>query len=134
MRSSTLLWAAWLGTLAACGESAETPPEAAPPARPAPLAAQPAATVPTPTFPNTAATAGGDVYRQTCAFCHDKGVAGAPRPGDGAVWGTRMALGIEALYRSAIQGKGAMPAKGGNPALNDAEVRAAVDHLLAQSR
>lgn len=134
MRPATLMWAASLGTLAACGQGVETQPEAAAPAKSAPVAPQPPATLASSTPADTAAAAGREVYRQTCAFCHDKGVGGAPRSGDGVVWGTRMARGVEALYRSAIHGKGAMPARGGNPALSDAEVRAAVDHLLAQSR
>ncbi len=77
---------------------------------------------------------GQQVYRQACAFCHDKGVAGAPKLGDAAAWGPRLAQGIDTLYASALQGKGAMPARGGNPALADPDVKAAVDHLAAQSR
>jgi len=77
---------------------------------------------------------GQQVYRQACAFCHDKGVAGAPKAGDAAAWGPRLAQGIDTLYASALQGKGAMPARGGNPALADTDVKAAVDHLAAQSR
>ncbi|WP_081601580.1 c-type cytochrome [Thiobacillus denitrificans] len=77
---------------------------------------------------------GQQVYRQACAFCHDKGVAGAPKAGDAAAWGPRLAQGMDALYASALQGKGAMPARGGNPVLADPDVKAAVDHLAAQSR
>lgn len=77
---------------------------------------------------------GQQIYRQACAFCHDRGAAGAPKIGDAAAWGPRLALGMEALTASALRGKGAMPAKGGNPALADADVRAAVDYLVAQTR
>lgn len=77
---------------------------------------------------------GQQIYRQACAFCHDRGAAGAPKIGDAAAWGPRLALGMEALTASALRGKGAMPAKGGNPALADADVRAAVDYLVAQAR
>ena len=77
---------------------------------------------------------GQHIYRQACAFCHDRGAAGAPKIGDAAAWGPRLALGMEALTASALHGKGAMPAKGGNPALADADVRAAVDYLVAQAR
>lgn len=77
---------------------------------------------------------GQQVYRQACAFCHDKGVAGAPKAGDAAAWSPRLAQGIDGLYASARLGKGAMPAKGGNPALADADVEAAVDYLAAQAR
>jgi cytochrome c5 len=61
-------------------------------------------------------------------------VAGAPKAGDIAAWSPRQAQGPEVLYASALHGKGAMPAKGGNPALTDADVKAAVDFLIAKSR
>ena len=54
--------------------------------------------------------------------------------GDKAAWGPRIKTGIDALYASALKGKAAMPAKGGNAALPDADVRAAVDHLVAAGR
>ena len=78
--------------------------------------------------------AGRQTYQQACAFCHDKGVAGAPRFGDAAAWSARTAQGMDALHASALQGKGAMPAKGGNPSLSDTAVRSAVDYLVAGSR
>lgn len=78
--------------------------------------------------------AGRQTYQQACAFCHDKGVAGAPKLGDAAAWSARTAQGKETLYASALHGKGAMPARGGNPSLSDDAVRAAVDYLVAGSR
>ena len=79
-----------------------------------------------------AAQSGKDVYTQTCALCHVAGVAGAPRYGNTADWAPRIAAGIPKLYESALKGtaKG-MPSKGGNLAWSDAEVKAAVDHMLA---
>jgi cytochrome c5 len=41
---------------------------------------------------------------------------------------------MDALYTASLRGKRAMPAKGGNPSLADADVKAAVDYLVAQSR
>lgn len=41
---------------------------------------------------------------------------------------------MDALYAVALRGKGAMPPKGGNPALTGSSVKAAVDYLVAQSR
>lgn len=118
---------------AAPGKPAAAEPDAADRAQSA-AAAEPAdAAVASAVKPDPAH--GQQVYRQACAFCHDKGVAGAPKLGDAAAWGPRLAQGIDTLYASALQGKGAMPARGGNPALADADVKAAVDHLLAaQSR
>ena len=77
---------------------------------------------------------GQQVYRQSCAVCHDKGIAGAPKTGDTAIWALRLARGMDAMYNTALNGKGAMPAKGGNPSLNDTDVKAAVDYMAAQSR
>jgi cytochrome c5 len=77
---------------------------------------------------------GQKIYRQACAFCHDKGAAGAPKTGDTAAWGPRLAQGMDTLYTVALRGKGAMPARGGNPSLSDPDVKAAVDYMVAQSR
>jgi len=76
---------------------------------------------------------GQQIYRQTCAFCHDEGVTGAPKIGDAGAWSPRLAQGMDTLYASALHGKNAMPAKGGNPSLADVDVRAAVDYLAAQA-
>ena len=63
-------------------------------------------------------------------LCHAAGVAGAPRAGDKAAWAPRIHTGIDHLYMSALKGKGAMPPKGGNVALPDADVKAAVDYMV----
>ncbi|MEK9941190.1 MAG: c-type cytochrome [Gammaproteobacteria bacterium] len=81
---------------------------------------------------------GAQVYQSACMACHAAGIAGAPRTGDKAAWADRIAQGADTLYTHAIggfQGKaGVMPAKGGNASLTDDEVRAAVDHMVAQSQ
>ena len=63
--------------------------------------------------------------------CHGAGIAGAPKFGDKAAWAPRLKAGMDALYTTAIKGKGAMPPKGGNTALADADVKAAVDYMAA---
>jgi len=75
---------------------------------------------------------GKDVYTKVCTTCHATGLAASPRYGSAADWGPRVAKGAAALYQSALKGtaKG-MPAKGGNLALSDAEVKGAVDYMLA---
>lgn len=85
-------------------------------------------------FPAPGATAadGRVIYAQTCAQCHANGVAGAPRTGDKAAWTQRLALGRDAMLTTVLKGKGAMPAKGGNASLSDAEARAATDYMLEQ--
>ena len=81
---------------------------------------------------------GQQVYQASCVACHDAGIAGAPKTGDKGQWAKRIAKGLDALYASAVNGvqgsAGVMPAKGGNPALSDAEVRAAVDYMVGRSR
>lgn len=80
------------------------------------------------------ARGGKAVYDISCMACHATGAAGAPKLGDKAAWGPRIKTGMEALYGSSIKGKGAMPPKGGNASLPDAEVKAAVDYLVAGSK
>ena len=77
---------------------------------------------------------GATVYNSVCSACHATGAAGAPKAGDKAAWGPRIGQGKEALYKSAIGGKGAMPPKGGAADLSDAEIKGAVDHLLGLSK
>ena len=81
---------------------------------------------------------GQQVYQTTCVACHDAGIAGAPKLGDKGQWAKHIAKGLDTLYASAVNGvqgsAGAMPPKGGNPALSDAEVRAAVDYMVARSK
>jgi cytochrome c5 len=61
-------------------------------------------------------------------------LAGAPKFGDKAAWAPRIATGINTLHNSALHGKNAMPPKGGNLALSDAEVMAAVDYMAAAAK
>ena len=101
-------------------------------------AAAPAATAAAPTVA-VAATAtakpdGKKVYDTTCMACHATGAAGAPKLGDKAAWAPRLKTGVDALYAAALKGKAAMPAKGGNASLPDADVKAAVDYMLAAAK
>ncbi len=77
---------------------------------------------------------GEAVYKQACAMCHAAGVAGAPKLGDKAAWGSRLTKGKDALYTSALKGKNAMPAKGGNASLSDADVKATVDYMAGEAK
>jgi len=116
---------------AAQSAAASQPAEAAPAAKPT---GETAPGTPSPDTPSPDLAHGQQIYRQACAFCHDKGVAASPKIGDAAAWSPRLAQGMDVLYASALHGKRAMPAKGGNPSLADADVKAAVDYLVAQSR
>ena len=85
-----------------------------------------------------AAVDGQKVYQSACIACHGAGVAGAPMGGNAAAWTDRIAAGNEIMYANAINGfvgsSGVMPGKGGNPTLSDAEVKAAVDHMVSKSQ
>lgn len=98
-----------------------------------PAPAPGAAAAPTPVVRD-----GQQVYQASCVACHDAGIAGAPKTGDKSQWAKRVAKGRDSLYASAVNGVqgsgGVMPAKGGNPALSDAEVKAAVDYMVGRSR
>ena len=88
--------------------------------------------------PAPAARDGQQVYQAGCVACHDAGVAGAPKLGDKGQWAKRIAKGLGTLYASAVNGvqgsAGVMPPKGGNLALSDAEVKAAVDYMVGRSK
>jgi len=124
------------------------PAEAAPAQAAAPAEAKPTGAAPAPAAetapvaqaapaqaaaaPEAASANGEKTYKATCFACHDVGVAGAPKLGDKAAWEPRIAAGKDALYHSSLNGKNAMPAKGGNAALSDADVKAAVDYMVGQ--
>jgi len=114
------------------------PPPVAAPAATAPATTVAAASVPAPAAASAAAKGGaGDgkkTYETVCFACHGAGVAGAPKFGDKAAWAPRVAQGKDALHASALKGKGAMPPKGGNTALSDADVAAAVDYMVAAAK
>ena len=98
----------------------------------------PQAPVKAPVAASTPVRDGQQVYQAGCIACHAAGVAGAPKLGDKGQWAKRIAKGLETLYSGAVNGiqgpTGVMPAKGGNAALSDAEVKAAVDYMVAQSK
>ena len=69
------------------------------------------------------------VYTAICSACHTSGAAGAPKLGDAGAWAPRIAQGYDTLLKHAIEGIRAMPAKGGNPDLDDVEVARAVVYM-----
>jgi len=77
--------------------------------------------------------AGNAVYTAVCAACHASGAAGAPKIGVAGDWTARLAQGYDTLVKHAIEGIRAMPAKGGNPDLDNVEVERAVVYMANQS-
>lgn len=141
MLKRILLSLLFLPLVVACEK--KEPPVPPPTTTPAPAAPAPEAMAPT-TMPAAPKVAGGntakgeDTYKKTCFACHDAGVAGAPKLRDKAAWGSRIAQGMDKLYTNSIKGfqgkAGMMPPKGGNMALSDADVKAAVDYMVSKSK
>jgi len=75
---------------------------------------------------------GSKVYGGLCMSCHDAGVAGAPINGSEQMAQRLEEKGLDMLVSNAINGINVMPARGGNPALTDEEIRAAVEFMLQQ--
>jgi cytochrome c5 len=71
---------------------------------------------------------GEEVFKAQCTACHAAGVAGAPKLGDKAAWGPRIATGFEALVQSAVKGKGAMPPQAGGD-MDETEIARAVAYM-----
>ena len=77
---------------------------------------------------------GKEIYDSVCMACHATGAAGAPKVGDVAAWAPRIAAGMDVMMKTAISGKGAMPPKGGNMGLSDAEIKSTVEYMLENSK
>jgi cytochrome c5 len=75
---------------------------------------------------------GEEVYNAQCAACHNAGAAGAPKLGDAGGWAPRLKTGFDALWNSALKGKGAMGAQGGGD-FSDVEIGRAVVYLTGKS-
>jgi cytochrome c5 len=76
---------------------------------------------------------GEKIYTATCLACHGAAVMGAPKLGDKASWGPRIAKGADSMYKNASEGLKLMPPRGGNAALKDDELKAAVDFMVSKS-
>ncbi len=76
---------------------------------------------------------GEEAFNKVCTTCHTAGINGAPKIGDHAAWGPRIAQGKDMLYKDAIGGKGNMPARGGTT-WPDATIRLAVDYMVSLNK
>jgi cytochrome c5 len=82
--------------------------------------------------------AGEEVFNSACVACHGAGVAGAPKFGDAAAWGPRIAKGADTLHKHALEGfqgqAGFMPPKGGRTDLSDKSITNAVDYMMSAAK
>jgi len=77
---------------------------------------------------------GVEVYNTKCLACHMPGVAGAPKVGDKAAWDARMAKGMDQVLAVAKKGINAMPPMGTCMDCSDAELTAAIQHMVDNSQ
>jgi len=71
---------------------------------------------------------GAALYKTACFACHDAGIAGAPKFADKKLWAPRIATGVDAMVKTVITGKGAMPPNGGTQ-LTEAQIREVVEYM-----
>ena len=71
---------------------------------------------------------GQEVYTANCATCHKEGTVGSPKFGDVAAWAPRLKTGFDALWNSALKGKGNMAAQSGGD-WDDIEIGRAVAYM-----
>jgi len=112
-----------VGQVNIAGQPGSEPAPAAEPAAAGGAAAAPAG-------PRT----GEQVYQSHCMACHGTGAAGAPKMGDAAAWGPRIAKGIDALLASATNGKNAMPPKGLCMDCSEDELKGAIEYMTSKSK
>ncbi|MBI5924606.1 MAG: cytochrome c5 family protein [Aquabacterium sp.] len=77
---------------------------------------------------NAGPRSGEEVYKGSCTNCHAAGMMGAPKLGDAAAWGPRIAQGEAKLLEHALKGFNAMPAQGGGD-YSDLEVQRGVVYM-----
>jgi cytochrome c5 len=78
------------------------------------------------------------LYVNSCSWCHDEGIGGAPITGDKEDWERRTSKGMAMVYANAIDGfegaTGIMPAKGSRMDLSDDEIKKIVDYMVEASQ
>ena len=76
---------------------------------------------------------GVEVYNKVCAACHATGTLGAPKVGAKDQWEPRFAQGLDTLVTHAVGGIRAMPPKGGDPSLTEANLKDAIVYMLGET-
>jgi cytochrome c5 len=76
---------------------------------------------------------GQEVYNKVCAACHAAGTLGAPKTGARDQWEPRFAQGLDTLVTHAVSGIRAMPAKGGDPSLTEANIKDSIVYMLGET-
>jgi cytochrome c len=77
---------------------------------------------------------GEKLYDASCKLCHGNDTMGAPKVGDASAWSAVMKKGMDKVLVNAIKGTGAMPPKGGNMDLSDADIKEIVEYMIGASK
>lgn len=77
---------------------------------------------------------GEKLYEASCKLCHGTDTMGAPKVGDANAWKVVMEKGMDKVLANAIKGTGAMPPKGGNMDLSDADIKTIVEYMVGASK
>ncbi|MFT7002946.1 MAG: cytochrome c5 [Sulfurimonas sp.] len=72
-------------------------------------------------------------YENNCMPCHGSAAMGAPVTGDKVAWAEVISKGMSSVYKNALNGINAMPAKGGASVSND-ELNLLVDYMIEKSK
>ncbi len=84
------------------------------------------------------ASDGRKIYEETCDGCHGGGIggwfSGAPKTGDKEVWAPLIEKGLPTLLQSTLKGVGKMKPYGGCEQCSEADIQAAVEYMVEQSR
>lgn len=76
-----------------------------------------------------------EIFNGKCTMCHGTGLMGAPKFGDAAAWGPRVAdRKLEGLYTNAIKGFNAMPPKGTCGDCSDDEIKSTVKYIVDKAK
>lgn len=82
----------------------------------------------------SAPRSGQQIVNAQCIKCHEKGTGGAPKIGDRDAWIPRLKNGLDPLVKSAVNGHGGMPPRGGAANLSDAELKEAITYMFNKGR
>jgi len=76
---------------------------------------------------------GKKIYEASCAVCHGNDSMGAPNLGNKEAWAKVMKQGMDTVLKNAINGKNAMPPRGGTD-LPDEKLKAAIEYMYSKSK
>ena len=72
---------------------------------------------------------GSYLYKKNCFSCHDAGLVNSPKLGDKKAWNSRLNKSIDAMVKTVVTGKSAMPPRGGTQ-YTDAQIKEVVIFML----